>query len=348
MEGPLYAFLIDAICATAGALVLLPLILYLYKPWVARRNMLFGYFSTNSLKLYYEQFYPAKTLTRSTVEKQFREDFNRLYGRRHYVLPIVLLIILTVSVSYAGARTLQVWQNVAPGKFALPWVVASALAGGYAWVIFDLIGRQRRNDFSVGDVYGWVFRILIAAPFGWVFAQLVKPDVGVPLAFLLGAFPTGTLFTFARRLAAERLKVSDDPSSGALELEKLQSITKTNAERFSREGITSVVQLAYADPVDLTIRTNFDFNYVVDCTSQALLWIYFEDKTRLLAEYSLRGAQEVSCFVDLLEKRISSPQATKTLSAVAAALKVDPDALRSTLQQVAGDPYSKFLCSIWH
>ena len=38
---------------------------------------------------------------------------------------------------------------------------------------------------------------------------------------------------------------------------------------------------------------NRPFNYVVDCISQALLWIYFQDNVQKLYVLSLRGAQEV-------------------------------------------------------
>ena len=130
---------------------------------------------------------------------------------------------------------------------------------------------------------------------------------------MLGAFPTGTLFTIARRLASTQLGVADDPQGQGLELEQLQSISKTNAERFYDEGIATIVQLAYTDPIDLTIRTNFDFTYVVDCFSQALLWIYFTDKSKGLAMYSLRGAQEVSSLMNSLQP--DPPPAGQMLSA---------------------------------
>jgi hypothetical protein len=340
-----YALLIDFVSAITAALVLVPLLLYLFGDWTTRRDKLFGYFGKESLTLYYDQFYPAKTPSKDQVEAEFKRDFARNYGRRRYAVPIALLSILTFWSAYAGARTLQVSQKVAIGKYSLPWITASAIAGGFVWVINDLISRIRRRDLVSSDINMWTFRILIAAPFGGAFAQLVKEDIGIPIAFLLGAFPTGTLFTIARRLAATRLGLSDDPSSGTLELEKLQSVTKTNAERFYDEGISTIVQLAYANPVDLTIRTNFDFNYVVDCISQALLWLYFEDKTRTLAIYSLRGAQEVSALMQWV--KLGQAEAIATLNAVATALNLSPAALQTTLVQVANDPYTKFICAIW-
>ena len=95
--------------------------------------------------------------------------------------------------------------------------------------------------------------------------------MSIPIAFFLGAFPTTTLFTLARRFVSQTLKLGDDKESGDLELEKLQSVVKPNAERFKAEDISTITAMAYADPIDLTIRTNFDLNYVVDCMSQALM-----------------------------------------------------------------------------
>jgi hypothetical protein len=177
---------------------------------------------------------------------------------------------------------------------------------------------------------------------------------------MLGSFPTGTLFTIARRLASSKLGVADDPQTQGLELEQLQSISKTNAERFYDEGIATIVQLAYGDPIDLTIRTNFEFTYVVDCVSQALLWIYFTDKTKSLAMYSLRGAQEASSLMSSLrpdpppageelssEARQEQAQAQATLEAVAAALGTTVPAITDTMLQVSEDPYTEFLCRVW-
>lgn len=274
-----YVCFIDALFVIASVMVLLPVLQYLVRLWAPRRDNILSYLGKDSLTLYYERFYPDATPVKDSVEEDFTKYFNKRYGRRYYVFPIILLALLTFASAFAISRTLQVWQKAVSDPYSLPWIVVSALAGGFTWVINDLINRLRRRDFSVSDVYNAVFRILVAAPFGWAFAQVVKPDVGVPLAFLLGAFPTKTLFTIARRLAATRLSMSADPDSMALELEQLQSIDKTNAERFYDEGISTIAQLACADPIDLTIRTNFDFKYVIDCISQSLLWIYFEEKT---------------------------------------------------------------------
>jgi hypothetical protein len=343
-----YAKVIVLIMVIGGLCVVLPIVVYLVSVWTSRRDSLLDNFDDAAIILYYEQFHPTRKLARGHEQATFGKDFSSRYGRRHYVVPLMLLTVLTATSVFAGVRTLQWWQHVSPGAFAMSPIMASAMAGGFTWVIGDVLSRLRRRDLTAADVYNLSFRILIAGPFGWTLAQLAAPAVGVPLAFLLGAFPTSVLFTIARRLAATKLGVGDDPVSGALELESLQSVTKTNAERYYDEGISTIVQLAYADPIDLTVRTNFDFNYVVDCISQALLWIYVGDHLKLMALYSLRGAQEAASLMDDVADSATKAQAMLTVTKAAADLNIDPAALLTTLQGVAEDPYTKFLVTVWH
>jgi len=98
-------------------------------------------------------------------------------------------------------------------------------------------------------------------------------DVALPIAFLLGAFPTRSISTIARRLARRQLNLGADTEEKAeSELEALQGVDTRIAERFADEGITTIVPLAYSDPVELTTRcASFSFSFVVDCASQARL-----------------------------------------------------------------------------
>lgn len=189
---------------------------------------------------------------------------------------------------------LRKWASEQFGpETSLRGLVASALAGALVWVISDEFDRLRRRDFTTTDVYYYNFRILIAVPFAWAIAAVSVEGRplgllgSIPVALFLAAFPTSTPFKIARRFGSQQLKLGDDQSSGALDLEKLQLVGKTNAERFSDEGIFTICALAYADPIDLTIRTNFDFNYVIDCVSQSLVWIYFQDDCAKLIEFSM-------------------------------------------------------------
>jgi hypothetical protein len=183
-----------------------------------------------------------------------------------------------------------------------------------------------------------------------------KEDVGVPTAFLLGVFPTQWLIGFARKVARKWMNLGEGPEGQESELQTLQSMDPRMAERLADENILTNLQLAYADPIVLSIRTNLGFSTVVDFVSQALLWIYLEDDAKKLRKFGLRGAQEVRSLWDELhehedgtpeEKAELKARAEETLDAAVVELSIDKAALRNTLGQVALDPYTTFLCEIW-
>ncbi len=331
----------------AALLMVLPVFYYLLWPWRRRRDRLFSFLDDASVLAYYEQFHKGVGAGTAPTLATFERHFGVVYGRRNYLPPLVLLVIATILAALVGTPTVLHIQGLVRHPYAMSLVAASALAGGYAWAAQDLLDRTFRGDLNAVDIYRAVARILLAIPLGWSLAQVAKEPVGAPIAFLIAGFPTGTIFKFGRRIVSSKLGMGDDPDTG-LELEKLQSVTKTNAERFYDAGVSTIVQLAYADPIDLCIRTGFDFNYVIDCASQALLWIYMGDLTPKLAKYSLRGAQEVHTLVQDLEDPASKVAAEALVQEVATLSGVSAVAMKATFEQVAEDPYTKFILSIWH
>jgi len=347
-----YAFITVAACVLGWLLTLSPPVVYLATSWKERRKHLFGIMTPTALREYYKQFSPSIVISGDQLQSRFQADFDQRYGWKLYLVPLFLLSAIAAVGLWGSARTLQVWVGIATDdrKFAINDIALSALLGGITWVVSDQLARLRRRDFTSHDIYNCVFRLLIAVPLGYSVAAFIDDKFKVPVAFLLGAFPTTTLFTIARRLGGERLKLGDDAVDGSSELEKLPSVGKAMAERLKDEGVNSIAELAYADPVNLTIRTNKQFTYVTDCISQALLWIYIQDSPRKLAMLSLRGAQEVNTLMGDLASSTdddSKADAEKTLAAAAAQLGLGKDELRHTFSEVAYDPYTLFLVKIW-
>jgi hypothetical protein len=367
-------------CIVTVFLVVYPILRFLQKQWSFRRDRLFGAMLGDAVVYYYKQFrrevildgistspvihvtnpdLPAQTSqfsadTQNKYFKQFTRDFNRWYGKRYYIVPLVMLFVLTAASAWWGAKVVE---NLALGAAQDTYrsLVASALAGAFVWVVSDELDRLRRRDFTSSDVYYYVFRILLAIPFAWALSRITLAGASsgfgkvaaIPMAFFLGAFPTTSLFTMARRFVSQTLKLGDDQDTGSLELEKLQSVVKSNAERFQEEDINTITGLAYADPIDLTIRTNYDFNYVIDCVSQALMWIYFSENGKKLFPLSLRGAQETACIVSWLNIASKAPEANQVITDGAAIMGMTILSFRATLDQIAEDPYTKFIVDIW-
>lgn len=366
------AVLIFTLCIVTVLLVLLPILRFLASQWSFRQQRIFGTVSGDGVVFYYQQFRPGASVLRKhppvpqgTIHPvypqdlsncymdAFSSDFYRWYGRKYYITPVIMLGVLTAVLAGWSEKVLRFWSFAPRGPEGLRALTASALAGALVWIISDELDRLRRRDFTTSDVWYYNFRILLAIPFAWALSiSSIGSDqmglrVAIPLAFFLGAFPTQTLFTIARRIGAQQLKLGENTDTGTLELEKLQAIGKSTAERFKDEGYATITALAYADPIDLTIRTNYDFNYIVSCVSQALMWIYFGDNATKLGRFSMIGALEIAAVLRWTDDPVKKAQAEKTIADAAVALELSVEALRINLAQIAEDPYTTFLANIW-
>ena len=346
MPPAVFATTIAAACVVVWLTVMAPIGVFLLTSWKWRREDMVTTLSVKALQLYYAQFYPSLPLPANLTDF-FRRDFNRRYGRGLYVPPLLLLGVASTAGLIALGGTLLVMAGVAPqGALRLDPISFAALGGGFTWVVADQLGRFRTRDFTTYDIYNGVFRILLAIPLGYSIGATAGANAfSGSVAYLLGTFPTATLFKIARRLVGQKLNLTDDSSPQGAELEQLPDVGKAFAERLKDEGIISISELAYADPVNLTIRTNKPFTYITDCISQALLWIYVTTGLPKIAILGLRGAHEVSNLLAGLEANDSA--AVQTLAAAATLLGVAPDALRNTFSEVAGDPYTEFLVEVW-
>jgi hypothetical protein len=270
-----YDFLIYGVCLAGWILVLWPAFFYLIMNagWADRRQRILTNFTGPAVKHYFELYFPKVDIrgkSNPQLVELFEAHYRQLYGRRHLGIPLVLLAIVAGLGMWGAAETLRTSQTL-HASFVWPPIILSAFLGAFTWVASDLLSRFRRRDLGPGDIYNGVFRFLIAAPFAVALAALSPEKAGIPVAFLIGVFPTTTLFTIGRRVASKYLGLGEDSASVRSDLEMLQNVGKANAERFSDEGVTTIAELAWTDPVDLAMRTNFDFNYVTDCMSQALL-----------------------------------------------------------------------------
>ena len=168
-------------------------------------------------------------------------------GRRH-VLPLLLLALLAGIGMIATSDSIQVWLGWEPAAKAYPKIAISAFLGAYASVLYDQSERFRNGDFTAHDVYAAIYRFLIAIPLGISFGLLFTDKIQVGTAFLLAAFPTTTLLKLMRRLVSQRLGIGEEEKGGSLELEKLQCVGRSNAERYLNEGISTIAELAWTDP----------------------------------------------------------------------------------------------------
>jgi hypothetical protein len=333
-------------------LLIMPVWRFLATGWVRKRRDVVCGLTKDAIDLYFHQFYPTEHVDKSHAREAFESNFDKRFGRQHYMFPGLFLVAVAGLATFMLSASVCVWLGILPQQAGtIPVVAAAALAGAYMWVLDDLITRNRRLDLAPANLSWGAFRFVTAVPFGYSFQYIFTQSVAVPVAFLIGSFPTRTLRRVAGRLAVRQLNVGELGEQGISELERLQGVNTSNAEAFADEGVTTILQLAYSDPIDLTIRTSLGFSYVVDCASQALAWIYFEDELKALRKHSLRGAQEIASFIAELDDagdRKAQARAKVALEQIAQELQKKPESLERTFREIAEDPYTQFLWNAWH
>jgi len=231
----------------------------------------------------------------------------------------------------------------------VPDIGMAAIAGAYLWVINDHISRARRLDFAPADVEWGVLRLIIAIPMGYAFAAVAAKSVGPFVAFALGAFPLATLTSMLRQLSEKKLDLGATSVEASDDIIKLQGINRTIVERLSNEDVTTVTQIAYCDPVRLVMRSNLSFNFVTDCMNQALAWLYLQDDLNIIRPLGMRGAAEIKNLIDSYDDPadVDHQRAVDALPKIAAAIKQDPATLQVAFREIAEDPYTIFLSSVW-
>ena len=298
---------------------------------------------------------------RKKQDRELRNMFARFYdgqfGWKHFVLPLITLTTLSTALITWTTITLssKEWLNISNQVITgtLPALAIFSFAGGYMRVLFDAITRCSSRQLRPVDINLASLRLLMCIPLGYAFAAWVKEDIAPPMVFCLGFLTTQNLFRTGRRLLMRTLPHNDkDPANherSELQL-RLEGVDMRIADSLADEGITTQLAMAYADPVVLNIRTNLGFSLVVDLASQALLSIYISGNLEDYRACGIRGAQETSNLWDELEGFADEDRAERAQSAVdqlVAKTGLDQSVLIRTIDEIANDPYTKFMHASW-
>jgi hypothetical protein len=318
-----------------------------------RRREILSYFQRRSVLLYFKQFYSAewrrvKGKSDAEIIANFHDMYDGRFGIRTFLLPgfvyvlglIVLIGVMLFTVLFGPQR----WAGATLETRGL-----YALAGAYLWVAFDLISRYRQRDLVPSALYGYAFRFLFSVPLAYAVSTLLNDATGPPIAFALGAFPTDTLMLFLRRQAAQFGLGNETEKTNKLELEDLQGVNTTIAEKFGEIGISTLLQLAYEDPIQLAMRSNLSFNFITDVVSQALASIYGLD-LNITRPYSVRGAFEASEVFDdyaQTKDKEAKTRADAVIAQLAEKMGKPETIIQKILHDIHQDPYSQFLRDIW-
>lgn len=338
------------------ALPVVPIVAYLWVGWQAKRNDITDGVSTKAKQCYLMMFSLSEYkksqqqqagtdagAEASGCEQIFEDFYTRWYGRRHFILPVALFVAVLAGLALHVAFGATGYDMNKPAP--------SAIAGAYLWVSSDFISRARRLDFAPSDINWGTLRLVVAVPMGSAFAGLTGDVAASVVAFALGAFPLSAIQDMLRQTVYKWTTKTVPVNERNDALTKLQGVDDDIAIRMANEGITTIPQIAYCDPIRLVMRSNLTFNFVIDCMNQSLCWVYFEDQLKNLRPLGLRGAVEIAYLMNALESpdpKIQS-EARATLIDVTNAIKPPHTeaTLRYTFTQIAEDPYTHFLNAVW-
>jgi hypothetical protein len=295
-----------AIDAVLTGLLFQPLCNFLSYGWVRKAEEVETSLVPEAKRTYLKLFW-GQDVSSADVGKEFSALYSRWYGRGRYLTPLTLVFVVAAVENFYLAQELIRLITESVKGLATPIKLttsAAAIAGAYTFVTWDFFGRVQRRNLTTTDILRGALRLAMAMPVGFAFAAF-SDGLGPFLAFAVGVFPLETISTILRRLANDKLKIELGANTSRDQVGVLAGIDRSIADRIEDADITTIPQLAWCDPIQLTMRSSLAFDYVVDIVSQALAWVYLGEKLTVLRTYGLRGAYEIR----LLINDLSSPDA---------------------------------------
>lgn len=365
-------------------LALLPILHHFRYGLRERREQILGQFSAPAALAYFEYFYRRENHSQSQVLGQLQDEYDRQFGRQTFQLPYLLLVCslaVAIIVMILSVVKMEGYLDLSFRKLGSTDLYA--LVGAYLYVTSDFLTRYRQRDFVPSALYWATFRLIFAIPLASsitffieeinVGSHVFSERLAAALAFGLGVFPTATLFLVLRRKIAPRLGLTEYSSDQEKpELEAIEGVNIGIVEKFQDVGVTTMLQLAYEDPIQLAMRTNLSFKCIVSAISQALLYIYLPTSSErpskmtlpkgiaAVRKAQLPGAIEAAnIYEDLTGETWSIGQAQPTpaaadwrpkssgvLQALAKELDVTEDVAEQLLRNVWANPNTRFLREI--
>lgn len=317
-----------------------------------------------------------------------QETFERYHSPWRYLIPFLVLTALTVSSGYviyswvhykllpppavtnatggnqpaSGAQPQPKEPPPIPSR--LPDTIIMALVGGYVWSVFQICARSRSSELSPDDLYEIDLGLIAAVPVGIAFSLLTADLGGLRafMAFAASAFPlrdVQRLFRqYATRKALESSGSDDSATSRPAELHlgtTIEGLSDQTLARLSELRISTVLDMAYCDPIRVMVQTGFPLPVIIDWVDQSLWALYAGDLKSKIDKLGIRCSLDVCEFVDLHlcddkgTKRTVVDGANKAaLDALAQAMGSDSLLLQDLLFRIYCDPQVIVLRKLWY
>jgi hypothetical protein len=351
-EMPVILLAVFVVLATI--LIMAPVTRFLYVGWAAKREDIMDGQSSDARFKYFTMFHRTKRVEKRDAFKRFDEFYIQWYGRKRYVPAATLLFFVGLVASYVGISSAMFLNGSIPkvqAPILLPPLALYALSGGYLWVVNDFIRRSRKLDLAPSDIYWGVLRLVVAIPLGYGMSSFFFDIEFIKnfIAFSAGAFPLSDILTNIRKMSLTKSGLTAPDVIANDNIINLVGVNADVAERLANEDITTITQLAYCDPIRLTMRSSLTFNFVTDCMNQALAWEYMEDRMNKLRPLGLRGAVEIRHLYHLIDEGSDEEKtaANSVLDCAAKILEQDRITLKMAFFEISEDPFTAYLESIW-
>ncbi len=297
------------------------------------------------------------------AERLTREQFWYFHGWDRYALGLIFVTLLSALLLYFSGLwivdRLTRAADAAPsllGRIDTPFVMA--LWGAFVWSLYEIWSRRKSSDLTPVEVFDVALRLVIAIPIGYAFSLLVFQTVPSLAAFIASAFPLRDIRRLMRKQALQKLgenaQISSTLASKGYLGEVLSGIGNDTIVRLEELNIETFLDLAYADPIRLMVRTGTPIQLVLAWIDQALLAVYVTAKK---AQFDALG---MPCALDVREFYLANSldPATgaekkdwwQTGAAQSLATKVDIplELLPQVLRSISEDPYVRFLDAAWY
>lgn len=252
--------------AVLNILMLYPLLAFLWSGWRQRSREILGSLNATAKKQYLSIFQKSDKknsilMPDARAEAAFEKFYNDEYGLQKFFGPLALFFIVVVVESFLLADALPTFILAKADVTAPPFgTVAAALAGGYTFACWDLFARMQQKTLSRAAILRATLRFAVAVPIGVVFATLSKENPQL-VVFAIGVFPIQGISDLLQRLIKKFFPAQEKTAAARDQVFALSGIDTMNAERIDDADITTITQLAWADPVQLTMRTNLQFAF---------------------------------------------------------------------------------------
>jgi hypothetical protein len=291
-------------------------------------------------------------------EPVLKAQFWHFHAWSRYALPLIIVallsgLMLACSGLWITDRLRQ--DGTILGRIDPPFIMA--LWGAFVWSLYEIWSRRKSGDLTPVEVMEVALRFVVAIPIGYAFSLLVFETVPSLAAFAASAFPLRDVRQLLRKQTLQKLSESPQGSSSLVSKgylgEVLNGIGNDTIVRLEELNVETFLDLAYADPIRLMVKTGVPIQLVLAWVDQALLAVYAAPHKARFDQLGMPCALDVREFyldhcLDLATGKEKNWRDDPAVNDLATALGISIVILPQMLRSIYADPQVQFLSSAWY